>query len=246
MKLKSMIGLSFGRLTVLKRAENGSGGNARWLCRCTCGGSTISVGTLLRSGRSASCGCLVRERMSKTMYRHGGFGTPEYNAWLNAKERCTDPTHPAWKNYGARGIKMCAEWQKSFTAFIEHIGPRPSGQHELDRKDNSKGYEPGNVRWVSRSVQAKNRRLRPRVGGRFSGGQPVSEQTEFQKLQSVLDRVLEVLSSEGSTSVRFLARKLNVPRVSMLTYLRRLHLAGKVHVIPGRNKNTPWQWSVPR
>ena len=43
-------------------------------------------------------------------------------------------------------------------AFYQHIGPRPSTSHSVDRIDNSKGYEPGNVRWATATEQARNRR----------------------------------------------------------------------------------------
>lgn len=90
-------------------------------------------------------------------YLHGMKRSPEWKAWVNARRRCTDPSHPDWKNYGGRGITMCAEWLASFAAFYAHIGPRPAGL-TLDRRDNDRGYEPGNVRWATRSEQTANRR----------------------------------------------------------------------------------------
>lgn len=35
--------------------------------------------------------------------------TPEWLAWKNMRDRCTNPRHYAFKNYGARGITVCAE-----------------------------------------------------------------------------------------------------------------------------------------
>ena len=52
---------------------------------------------------------------------------------------------------------MCPEWAKSFMAFFSHIGPKPSPGLTLDRIDNEKGYEPGNVRWATREQQTRNR-----------------------------------------------------------------------------------------
>ena len=83
---------------------------------------------------------------------------PEYDAWNNAKQRCGDVNHPSWKNYGGRGIKVCEEWRNDFKAFYEHIGPKPTRDHTLDRIDNGKGYEPGNVRWTDCKTQARNTR----------------------------------------------------------------------------------------
>lgn len=93
-----------------------------------------------------------------TRLRHGLAHTPEYRAWQTMRHRCTSPNSPAWNNYGGRGITICAEWINDPTAFIAHVGKRPSPRHEIDRKDNDRGYEPGNVRWVIRKVNDRNRR----------------------------------------------------------------------------------------
>jgi hypothetical protein len=47
-------------------------------------------------------------------------------------------------------------------AFINYVdselGNKPSTKHSLDRIDNNKGYERGNLRWATRAEQARNRR----------------------------------------------------------------------------------------
>lgn len=83
---------------------------------------------------------------------------PEYNILNHIKDRCLNPGSPAYKNYGGRGINVYIGWLDSFDQFIEDVGRRPSDTHTLDRIDNDGGYEPGNVRWTSRSIQAINRR----------------------------------------------------------------------------------------
>jgi hypothetical protein len=59
----------------------------------------------------------------------------------------------------SRGIKVCPEWEASFEAFRDYVtanlGPRPRG-HTVDRIENSKNYEPGNVRWASAKQQQRN------------------------------------------------------------------------------------------
>jgi hypothetical protein len=89
---------------------------------------------------------------------HGMSQTAEYRAWSAMQKRCHSPSCKAYRNYGARGIKVCADWRHDFVAFYSHIGPKPEGDYSLDRIDNSGGYELGNVRWSDRSTQNKNRR----------------------------------------------------------------------------------------
>ena len=44
-------------------------------------------------------------------------------------------------------------------AFYNYIGPKPTdGQHyTVDRIDNARGYEEGNVRWATAKQQARNK-----------------------------------------------------------------------------------------
>jgi len=93
---------------------------------------------------------------------HGMTKRPEYLAWMNAKSRCNNPKNKAWSYYGGRGISMCEEWVDDFLSFYEHVGPKPSPEHSLDRIDNDGNYEPGNLRWATKKEQSANRRCSPR------------------------------------------------------------------------------------
>jgi hypothetical protein len=76
--------------------------------------------------------------------------------WEVMRQRCHDPKHPAYKDYGARGIAVCERWN-TFANFLADMGERPDGT-TIDRKDGTKGYEPGNCRWATPSEQANNTR----------------------------------------------------------------------------------------
>ena len=156
-RLKDLIGQKFGRLTVLERAKNDKQGRARWKCRCTCGNICIVRSTNLLSDHSASCGCLHKGVNQKHGMRH----TKIYNVWFNIKRRCFNPNNPRYKDYGGRGITICAEWENDFLAFynyvskLEHYGEEG---YTLDRIDNNGDYEPNNVRYAGAKMQARNTR----------------------------------------------------------------------------------------
>ena len=97
--------------------------------------------------------------MDANREQHGSSRSPEHMIWLQIKQRCTNPRNKRYKYYGGRGITMHEAWQKSFSAFISDVGLRPIADTRLtlDRIDTQKGYEPGNVRWVTWEIQSQNR-----------------------------------------------------------------------------------------
>jgi hypothetical protein len=71
--------------------------------------------------------------------------------------RCTNEKCEEWARYGGCGIKVCDRWMR-FDDFLADMGRRPSRAYTLDRVDNDRGYEPGNVRWADAKTQARNKR----------------------------------------------------------------------------------------
>ncbi len=155
---EAMVGEEFGRWAVLSYAHQDKHFRDIYLCRCSCGKEKLTAGGLLRSGRSKSCGCLHRERLTARITRHGKSHTREYQVWSTMKTRCNAPGSAKYYMYGARGIKVCQRWENSFSAFSEDMGPRPTPQHSIDRIDNSCGYSPDNCRWATNSQQQRNMR----------------------------------------------------------------------------------------
>lgn len=150
-------GKRFTKLLVLKEVETGKGGSF-WECRCDCGNITVIRGTMLTFGKTRSCGCLKREVLLSRITTHGASKTSEFWAWVSMKERCTNPKLRSYKNYGGRGIKVCARWMQSFGNFIADMGWKPSPNHSLDRKDNDGDYTPENCRWSTSFEQGSNMR----------------------------------------------------------------------------------------
>jgi len=161
-------GDKIGHFTIIQRVRDNlttRSPNLRVQVRveCVCGKrETIPQYYLVRENPKQHCGCL--NKTIKTIYNE------EYRIWLMMHVRTEDPRHVAYKHYGGRGIKVCAEWHKSrgedgFRAFLEYVGPRPSPYHSIDRIDNDLGYQPfqadgvtRQLRWATAKEQRANQR----------------------------------------------------------------------------------------
>lgn len=162
-KTKDLAGLRFGRWSVVHFAGYHRSGkrqkaNAYWVCQCDCGKTRQVKSASLLSGESQSCGCLQREVACEEQYRHGQARTLLYRLWAQMIQRCHNPKNHAYKNYGGRGIHVCERWRRSFLAFREDMGEKPSPAHTLERLDNKLGYSRENCTWALRSHQLRNTR----------------------------------------------------------------------------------------
>ena len=118
--------------------------------------------------------------------------------------RCYNEKNNSYLEYGGCGITVCDEWRESFEAFYQDMGPRPSQDHSIDRKENDKGYSKENCRWDTWEEQASNRRNNlfydyngvkrtlaawcrelslnyPTVYARLQSGMPFEKAVEFEK-----------------------------------------------------------------
>lgn len=106
MKYKDLQGQIFGKLTVLYKLHNYHKQGTYWLCVCKCGNLKEVRRQDLKRGYVKSCGC------SRSGYRvkHTRQQSKLYRLWSGIKSRCYNEKCENYKDYGARGIKMCNEW----------------------------------------------------------------------------------------------------------------------------------------
>jgi len=95
---------------------------------------------------------------------HGMSKHKFYKRWKDMRQRCLNKDNKHFKHYGARGITVCDEWKEDAKAFIDYISTlEHAGKpgYSIDREDNDKNYEPGNIRWATQKEQNNNRRFLP-------------------------------------------------------------------------------------
>jgi hypothetical protein len=75
--------------------------------------------------------------------------------------RCTNPKSVVYPDYGGRGITVYAPWieqRVEFLRYLVELDGWDQPELQLDRIDNNRGYEPGNLRFVTRSQNMSNKR----------------------------------------------------------------------------------------
>lgn len=152
------VGDKYGRLTITKWIVGKIRGRFWVNAVCECGVIGTYIRGNLAAGNTRSCGCLQREHSRAFRLKHGLAETCEYATWMNIKNRCSRPSSSSYKNYGAKGIKVCDRWLESFENFYADMGPRPTNKHSIDRINPFGNYEPNNCRWATSMEQHLNKR----------------------------------------------------------------------------------------
>ena len=130
--------------------------------RCECGSEIDLNYNAFKTGKTKSCGCLLKKSFGNAFYSKGNTteGRKTYTTYTSMKSRCLNPNRHNYGDYGGRGIKICDRWldpEDGYKNFLDDMGYRPEGM-TLDRIDVNGNYEPSNCRWSTNSLQMSNQR----------------------------------------------------------------------------------------
>jgi hypothetical protein len=91
-RFNDLTGQRFGRLTVIKRAEDhimpSGEKRSRWFCECDCGNEITIIGkSLIKKNGTKSCGCFAKENMSKVKKKYNTYDlSGEYGIGYTLKD----------------------------------------------------------------------------------------------------------------------------------------------------------------
>lgn len=163
-KYPNEIGMKFGYLKVLYEVEHDQSG-VLYMLECKCGNRVLRDRANLiyrkKHNMIQNCGCYNMEMIKKLpkKKKHGySTGKKErlYRIWSLMRHRCNSEKNKDYKHYGAKGIKVCEEWDDYiiFRKWAKNNGYKKN--LTIDRIDGNKNYFPDNCRWVTQAEQCRN------------------------------------------------------------------------------------------
>lgn len=154
----------FGRLLVKERFKHPTKRVTLYKCVCDCGNEVVVRHGQLTTGETKSCGCLRKEMLSQKQLTHGHSKEKLYLVWKSMRKRCNNPNDKSYKYYGAKGTKVCDEWEKDYLAFRNwaynngYFEMETYNRNTIDRINPYGNYCPENCRIADWFIQNQNKR----------------------------------------------------------------------------------------
>lgn len=168
------VGTKFGNLTLTGYIVGTQGGLKDAIVRCNCGSPEFTVTYQnLRRLRTKNCMLCGKKTANASRKRYWGYEDilPDQNHRTRlldrisaALQRCHNPNDKNYPNYGGRGIEVHEPWRngtegrRNFLTHLITLDGWDIPNFDMDRIDTNKGYEPGNLRFVTRSQNMNNKR----------------------------------------------------------------------------------------
>jgi len=108
--------------------------------------------------KNKSCGCARYEIKAKTQTIHGQTPKKLYQRWQTINNRCSNPNNRSYKDYGSKGVTVCAKWRHDYQPFKEWA--LNNGYREgldLCRKNVTKNYTPENCYFATEAQSAQHK-----------------------------------------------------------------------------------------
>lgn len=167
---EDITGKRFGKLVAIEPVGKADSHGVLWLCKCDCGNEKAVRMQYLKTGGTTSCGCYRSELSSAIMSRSAEWNTkhgqcrrkekhhPLYGVWATMRGRCERSNHISYKNYGAKGIKVCEEWEDFQTFFDWAMSHGWKNGLAIDRIDPDGNYCPENCRFLTQAENNRNKK----------------------------------------------------------------------------------------
>jgi hypothetical protein len=149
-------GDNFGRWQVIDGPDQDDPNHPKWFCECECGTQKWIRADQLRNGRSTSCGCFMREKATVHGDNRVGNRTKLYRVWTTMLDRCYSLKSHRYHSYGARGIKVCQDWQDYATFKTWALSSGYQDGLTIERVDVDGNYTPENCTWIPVGRQQRN------------------------------------------------------------------------------------------
>jgi hypothetical protein len=129
-----------------------------WRVKCACGNVLVLNSTTFRQRKSCvACsnkrGALARTRHGDTRRSVGRSAL--YGIWQAMHRRCYNPRARGYQWYGAKGIRVCAEWRNYavFKLWAMSNGFVPG--LSIERERSAENYSSANCSWITKSDNSR-------------------------------------------------------------------------------------------